>query len=246
MNVVFGNLGNETVALMEWAYQQQLSDVNVVFVMTGWMAQHWQQRIDAARALAQRYQFQFHTINSKPDFTTLMQERHAFPDTKFQWCAGFLKGLPLLEWLDRHDSQAEAVILLGLHRNSRSQKQLPEYTLESEHFGERTLRHPLYQHTVAQLQALVQAADMAWLPHRALECDPCVNSTCADFQRLSAADIAKTQALEQQLGRTMFTSGEAGDNSIEHIVQWAQRQPPAAATADQFDMGCGSQYGCGT
>lgn len=244
MNIIFGNLGNETIALMEWAHQQQLPEVTVVFVKTGWMADQWQQRIDAARALAQRYQFQFHAINSKPDFATLMQERGAFPDTKFQWCAGFLKGLPLMAWLDQHDVQAEAVILLGLHRNLRAQKQLPEYTLESEYFGGRTVWHPVYQHTIAQLQALVHAADMAWLPHRALECDPCVNSTCADFQRLSTEDIAKTQALEQELGRAMF-SGAAGDNGIEHIVQWAQRQPSAAATADQFDMGCGSQYGCG-
>jgi hypothetical protein len=66
-----------------------------------------------------------------------------------------------------------------------------------------------------------------------------------DFQRMNHDDLQKVQQLEQKINMTMFEQVKSGDNSIEDIVKWAQLQPKET-DAEQFDMHCGSLYGCGT
>ncbi len=245
MNIIFGNFGNPTVALMQWARARQLTDVYVVSIDTGWAAQAWQSRVDAAEILAVQYGFQVVRLQAPANFSELITLRGSFPTTKLQWCAGFLKGSTLLTWLDEIDVKNEATILLA-HRKkaSRINYDLTEKVEASDFYGERRVWYPLLETSDDELKKLVEETGLDWLSHRSLECDPCVNNSNADHRRMAKADVMKTQALEASMESPMF-SVLPKDSNIEHVVQWARKKSEPAASDEQFDMGCGSPYGCG-
>src|ERR1700722_2467845 len=145
MNILFGNYGNQTIAVMQWAYENNLKDVYIISVDTGFAAESWIDRVKAAENFGKKCGFTVVRLQSNPNFQNLIQERQDFPSTKFQWCAGFLKGLTLLNWLDQHDPSCQSIIILGKRKaDSRANFDLPEIILESEHYNNRKLWHPLY------------------------------------------------------------------------------------------------------
>ena len=249
MYVIFGNYGDETIALMQWAHERQLAAVTVVHIDTGWAAAGWQARVEQAQAYAKQCTFKVATLPAKKNFAQLMKAQKNFPTTKFQWCAGFLKGLAFLEWLDQVDPAAEATILMGLRRAiSGSHINLPEFVEESSQFGERKMWYPLFACSNEQRDRLIQSAGFEILNHRSLECDPCVNNTPIDFIRLQNADIEKTAMLEQQLDKFMFAPQSYGDSQgIKQVVAWIKKNDTVAKSngSEQFDMGCGAPFGCG-
>ena len=86
------------------------------------------------------------------------------------------------------------MILLGKYRaKSPALITLPEFIEESEHYGERKVWHPLYDHTQEEIVSLVQRSGLSLLHHRSLECDPCVNNTDADFFTFTARSILRKQ-----------------------------------------------------
>lgn len=245
-HVIFGNFGNETLAMLAWARQAQLENVSIVSVDTGWAAQDWQQRVMAAEQCAREYGFNVIRLKPKLGFAELIKQQNSFPSTQYQWCAGFLKALPLIDWLDEHDPRCEALLMLGNRRAlARGQGALPEFIEESEHFAERRIWHPLFAHDDEALKALIQTTGLDWLTHRSLECDPCVNNNCADFLRLSKTDMFKTKQLEQQLQQNFVQPAAYGDQQgIERVVQWLEKNPKSD-TLSNFDMSCGSPFACG-
>ena len=127
MNIIFGNYGNQTLAAIQWVFEAKLSDVSVVSVSTGWAAAEWLPHVAAAEAFADRCGFKVVRLASKPDFSELIADRQGFPSTQFQWCAGFLKGLVLLDWLDEQDRRGQATLIFGKRRrDSRANFDLPE------------------------------------------------------------------------------------------------------------------------
>lgn len=250
MYIVFGNYGNETVALMQWLFEQKIEKpVYVVSVHTGWAAQNWHERVASGEALARDLGFTPVRLSSTLDFSRLIEQQQNFPSTKYQWCAGFLKGLIFLDWLDSIDPSCESLILLGKYREkSPALTTLPEFIEESEHYGERNVQHPLLHHTKEEIMALIERSGLSILNHRSLECDPCVNNTNADFLRLSKIDIEKTATLEKKIEKPMFALEGYGDSKgIEQVIQWVKKQPKSAkvATIEINDMGCGSPFACG-
>lgn len=246
MNLIFGNYGNQTIAAVQWALEAQLTDVYVISVDTGWAASEWQVQVNAAEAFAKQCGFQVVRLHSKPKFDALMQDRREFPSTKFQWCAGFLKGLALLDWLDEYDKKGLATIILGKRRaDSRANFDLAEYIEESEHYGDRKVWYPLYKTDDVEFERLITASGLELLSHRSLECDPCVNSYGADLARVSEDTMSRTHKLEQSVGKTMF------EIPIETMVKQARanlKAEPAKSrkySAEMFDMGCGSPFACG-
>jgi 3'-phosphoadenosine 5'-phosphosulfate sulfotransferase (PAPS reductase)/FAD synthetase len=242
MHIIFGNYGNQTVALMQWAYEQGLEDVYVINVATGWEQQHWHERVAKAQLCCQNLGFKPLQLSAKPGFKELIRDRGRFPSTKFQWCAGFLKGLPLLDWLDEEDPELEATVMLGKRRaDSRANFNLPEVMESSEHYGDRRVWYPLYNTANDEFNRLIEASGLAYLPHRSLECDPCVNSFGNDLARLEAGDVTKVERLEQEVGATMFT--EAITEAVARARQGKNTEN--AQQIEMFDMGCGSPYSCG-
>jgi 3'-phosphoadenosine 5'-phosphosulfate sulfotransferase (PAPS reductase)/FAD synthetase len=245
-HIIFGNYGNETIGLIEWAALKELDNVTVISVDTQWASMVWQERVNHGENLAWRKGFKIIRLSAKLGFAQLMQEQNNFPSPKYQWCAGFLKALPLIDWLDINDPQCEAVLLLGNRRGlAKGQATLSEFIEESQHFSERKIWHPLYQHTDQQLRELVERTGLAYLSHRSLECDPCVNNSFADFIRMEKSDASKTAVLEEALNKPMFAPEAFGDSKgIEQVIRWVEKNSKSA-TLQPVDMGCGSPFACG-
>jgi 3'-phosphoadenosine 5'-phosphosulfate sulfotransferase (PAPS reductase)/FAD synthetase len=236
MYIIPANFGNDSLALIQWAYEAKVTPVTVTYVDTGWAAPEWPARVERCKVWVESLGFHFVLLKPKVDFPTLMREQKGFPTRKFQWCASFLKGLPLLAWLDQpaNDPGCVATIMLAHRRSaSRAKATLAEFIDESEHYGERNLWHPLYLHTLEERDALLQRAGFEVLSHRSLECDPCVNSDAVDVLRMDLSVIERTATLEKELHQKMLDP--------DLLAQ------PIAMTnrAELFDMGCGSPYGCG-
>lgn len=238
MYIVFGNYGNQTLALIQWLISAQLADVTVVSVDTGWADETWLKHVVQVENYARQQGFKVERLRAEPNFADLMRERGQFPSQKFQWCASFLKGLPFIEWLDKVDPRNETCILLGKRRlDSRANIDLPERISKSEHYGEREVWHPLFDCPDEKFIKLIAATGFSLLSHRSLECDPCVNSRDDDFLRLCATTVAKTEKLEHELGKNLFSK------PISDMVKNAK--PCAANSTDKFNMGCGSPFVCG-
>lgn len=245
MNIIITNHGDDSVALMQWAIDHAIANLFVVSVDTGFAAHGWEQRLTAVAAALAKHQLSVVRLKAELDFAKLMLDRGEFPTPKFQWCAGILKGLPLLEWLDEVDPRAQATVILS-SRNSQSQApaHLPERIAESEYYGSREVWYPLRDLDDRDRDALVEKFGVKLLGHRSLECEPCVNSQLSDWQRMTDEDVSKTDTLEQQVGSYMFTDVTGAPRSITEIVENA-RAKPACGACSRFDMGCGQPYVCG-
>ena len=249
MYIIFGNYGNETIALMQWAHERQLAPVTVVNMETGWAAASWPARVEQSQTYGKQCGFAVVTLSAKKHFGLLMEQQKNFPTTKFQWCAGFLKGPAFLDWLDKVDSGAGATILIAQRRAlSRAQQNMPEFVEQSEHYGDRKVWYPLFDTSTETRNELIQRAGFSILEHRSLECDPCVNNTHTDFTRLESPDIEKTAALEHALQKFMFAPQSYGDSQgIAQVVAWIKKTDTVTESkgGEQFDMGCGAPFGCG-
>jgi 3'-phosphoadenosine 5'-phosphosulfate sulfotransferase (PAPS reductase)/FAD synthetase len=227
LRVIVANFGNDSVALMAYAAQHKWSQIYVVSVDTGFAHPDWSERVGLAERYARSLGFTVLRLTAQPDFVNLVRAQGEFPTPKFQWCAVYLKGDTLRLWLEQVDPLKTAEIILPRRRSHSPQfAQLPEYLEQDESFAERRIWHPLYQHSELETRALVETTPLDWLPHRSLECDPCVNSSIAALNRADSRIQARVAALEHELG--------------EPFLQKTTVDKPFI-----FDMGCGSPYGCG-
>ncbi len=186
MNVISSSYGNDSIALIQWAYENRLFDVTVVFCDTGWANKNWAKRVKRGEWFAKNCGFKTVIIKPKMQFEELMKFKKGFPNQRFQWCSGLLKGVPFLNWIDEIDKKRNGVVLVGKRREeSKERANTPGYVNESEYHGARTLWHPLFMHTDNDRNALLKRAGFEVLPHRSMECSPCVNANASDFRELS-------------------------------------------------------------
>jgi 3'-phosphoadenosine 5'-phosphosulfate sulfotransferase (PAPS reductase)/FAD synthetase len=248
MNVISASYGNDSRAMIQWAFESGLDDVTVAYIDTGWSAEGWPDFVASCENWVRSLGFDAVSIVPDVQFAELIKMKKGFPNQRFQWCSGMLKGVPFLSWLDEIDPACDATVFVGKRRaESRERAQTPCITW-SEYHGGRMLVHPLYAHTEADRDALLMRAGFEPLPHRSLECDPCVNANRADFRRLADGDIRKAAALEDEIGKTMFRSARhGGARGVVQVVEWAKYSPGKfdPAQEDLFTEGCGSPFGCG-
>ena len=250
MNVISSSYGNDSIAMIQWAHECDLQDVKVVYIDTGWASPSWVDRVEMCEKFAIKCGFEVVRIIPEVQFEDLMIKKKGFANQRYQFCSGMLKGIPFLNWIDVVDEDCEATVLVGKRREeSQSRKNTPEYVYDSEYHGGRLLWHPLYKHTEADRDELLGRAGFDVLPHRSLECSPCVNANRLDFQSLTQADIDKVAALEAKVGKNMFRpKRHNGAEGIAEVVKWAKygagKYNPKQD--DLFILGCGSPYGCGT
>ena len=247
---LISNYGNDSIALIQWAFHQKLENVTLLSVDTGWAAPGWHDRVARAQTWAQGLGFKTQHLKAKRGFAELMRMRGNFPTPTLQWCAGFLKGLPILDWLDspEGDPYFTSTILLAHRRDSSPQRRdLPERVPSSEHYHDRALWHPLCHHTREDRDQLIALTPFPLLPHRSLECDPCINSTHNDWLRLAPESIAQTVKIEHALGQRLFEYSKPHtqlDQAIQALQSQGQRWEPEE-NSDIVEMGCGSWFGCG-
>lgn len=230
--IVRSHYGDESIALVQHLHETQsisnlFNKIIVVYIDTGWSATHWPERVALGEKHVHRCGFESLRLAAPTSFDALVRERNNFPCAKFQWCANFLKGLPLLSWLDEHDPAAEWTIAIA-KRQALYRQMVPEYIDSCEYHGERTVWHPMLRLSSEERDLLLERAGFSPLHHRSLECEPCVNSHADDLNNMAVSDQHKLQQLEQHIGKRLFS-----------VI----RQP--SPDRQNFSMGCGDFFGCG-
>ncbi len=248
MNTLFGNYGDGTIALIQWAHENAVSEITVCHMDTGFASssQAWQEQVKKGQALAKAYGFNITALSSVISWSELILKREAFPSAQFQWCAGWLKGLAFLDYLDEVDPCCSATIMLPKHvTHARGDVLLQEWESHSPHFGDRRVWQPLYNLADNSFYDLIHRAGFSPLYHRSLECSPCVHSTAADLSRLTLSDQNKVATLEKKLAQNLFTaSAFGGAKGIQAVVEWAQNQP-LEDNSIEYPLGCGTPFACG-
>jgi len=226
--VIHSNYGDESIALVQWAFEQGLN-ATVVSIDTGWAAEAWQQRVQRGQRHAEDCGFQVERLISKITFSEAVLGRCAFPSSQFQWCTGLLKGLPFLDWLEAIDGAGDVIVLLAKRKTAAlAHLTLKEWVEVCEYHGDRTVWHPLFDLPDDERDALLERAKFTPLGHRSLECEPCINSTAKDMARLSIKDSQKLRSLEKEIGASWGTPPKAPQKYL-----------------DLFYRSCGNHFGCG-
>lgn len=241
MYVIRSNYSDNSIALIQWAYENELEGVQVCYVDTGWAGEGWLNHVVRCEEFVSRNGFHPVRLQSRVAFADLMAMKNGFPNQRYQWCSLHLKGITFLQWIDEIDPQSQAVIMIA--RRGAGHGDVPKTIESCEYHGERKVWHPFHSLGDEQREGLLERAGIQSLGHRSLECDPCINSSIADLRRLAESDIAKTEELEEDIEATMFDPQMcAGAHGIRKVIQWAQS---ADHDALQLKYGCSASFGCG-
>jgi hypothetical protein len=244
MYFIFGNFGDNTVALIRWAYLQKLKEVTILYIETGWSSVSWQRRVQESQVLLAKYGFQHRALKPKRTFIELIRERGEPPNAKFGWCSTFLKALPLLSFLDEVDPSCEGIILLGSSQSdSRARYGLSEFVDESEHYGGRTVWYPLFDKTLSEKQALVAQTGLRLLGDRSQECLLCIHSAISEIKSLDQETLENIALLEDEIGMAFFHSRYPAKSIKQLYLE--QSGDKEQHSLEKFDAGCGSRYVCG-
>lgn len=247
MYIISASYGNDSVALIQWAHERNLENVTAVYCDTGWAAPGWDSRVKAGERLAQSYGFGTARTESI-GMRELARMKKGWPGNGQQFCTAWLKGVPFLDWAEKHDPNREAVVLIGKRRSeSKARAQTPEFVYGSEYHGGRNLWHPLYNHSQSERDTLVRRAGLEVLPHRSQECSPCVNANRQDLLLLTQDQIEEVNELEVEIGKPMFRPKRFGAVGIYGVMVWAKHGRKRGSMLDPLeDEGCGAPFGCRT
>lgn len=239
--IIIGNFGNHSLAVMQALLEKQHANIHFIYVETGWEASTWPDRIDACSQYARNQGVTVHILKAPATFAKLVEDRNQFPSRKFQWCAGFLKGLAIISHLDELDPQAEATIVSGKRRlDSRRYAHLEEFETEELYQG-RSLWHPLWSTANEAFSQLIHRAGFVPLSHRSLECCPCIHTNSTELNSIDPPSLERLVQLEDQLHKTMFSESIT---TLSFPEKTSVKQA-SGFTLDEFDLGCGAPWGCG-
>jgi 3'-phosphoadenosine 5'-phosphosulfate sulfotransferase (PAPS reductase)/FAD synthetase len=232
--VIFSSYGNDSVALIQWAHETGLKDVAVVFSDTKWAVQWWMDRVDALEWWVHSLIGFWTDRTESIGFAELARQKKAFPTQQFQWCSAILKIEPGSRWLEKNDPDKRAVCLVGVRREEGLDRaNFPRYLAKSENHGGRVMLAPFADFTAEDRDALLHRAGVKPLPHRSMECGPCINSNRKDLRETRPEDLARAKALEDELNalygltkngkpRTFFRPHRhMGAVGIEEVKRWA-------------------------
>lgn len=249
--VIFASYGNDSIALLQWSKELGLEDVSVVYSNTGWAADWWEDRVKEGEQFALKAGFRCFRIKSE-GMIPLAKRKKGWPmGGGGAYCTAELKVKPALRWLDNEDSGEEATCIIGVRREeSANRAQFPEWTDESEKHGGRELWAPLVRHTEEMRDELIRKAGFEPLPHRSMECFPCVHANINDLRMLTPDRIDLIDITEQEMGinskgnpRVMFRpKRHKGAVGIRAVVDWANapRVRDQMALLDCDSGWCGS------
>lgn len=225
--VVFSSYGNDSVALIQWAHENALEDVAVVYSDTGWSTADWRARVDNMEHWVRAIGFTPYRTTSE-GFSDLARRKKGFPTQRYQWCSYVLKIEPGMRWLAENDPNKSAICVVGARRAEANdplstRAKFPEYLIKSENHGGRMMLAPMVDWNEADRDAFIRRAGpgLEPLPHRSRECK-CINSNKKDLIRLNEDDISEIEALEAEIGRPMFRPHRhLQAKGIREVVKWA-------------------------
>ncbi len=231
--VIFASYGNDSIALIQWAYERGLKDVHVAYGDTGWAADWWPERVEKAESWVRSLGFTPHRIASE-GMEALMKRKKAWPrggGGKYQFCTKTLKKEPAQAWLGLNDPNCEATCMTGVRREeSANRHDAPEWVTASEDHGGRELYQPLVRHKKAERDALAIKSPLPLLPFRSKECYPCVNARKPELRQLDEQTRFKVWRIEQDAGtnskgnrRVMFSpKRHGGAVGIDAVIEDAK------------------------
>jgi len=246
MNIIISNYSKNSLALIQWANENRLKNVTVCYIDTGWSAKGWLEFVAVAEWFSTSKGFSIKRLKSRVTFQDLMDIKRGFPSQQHQWCSLHLKGITLLQWLDKTDPECNATILMAKRNNKNIfEKKTTEFIEDSEYHGERRIWHPLFNFNDIQINQLSSRTGITPPIDSCTECSPCINSNAAELSRLSETNILKTEDLEEELGMPMFSFPDGKNiGGIRAIVQQAKEKPHDEKRP--FKYGCSSEFGCGS
>lgn len=254
--IIRSSYGNDSVALIHWAHEQELEGVVVLYSDTGWARRWWQtERVPEMEAWVRSLGFRAERTQSM-GMEALVKEHKGWPMRLAQFCTTELKINPSRRWLAENDPDRRAVILTGVRREeSPHRAQAPHYRLNSVNDDGRCMISPLVEMTTEQRDALLERAGIKPLAHRSEECR-CINSGKRDIRRFDEADITEIERIEGEMGftskgkpTTMFRPNKfRGATGIRQIVDWAHSErgaytPPAEEEESVTDCNLGEWCG---
>jgi 3'-phosphoadenosine 5'-phosphosulfate sulfotransferase (PAPS reductase)/FAD synthetase len=250
-NIVFSSCGNDSVAVIQWAIENELENLVVAYSDTKWASPEWPERVERVRRWVEDSGGAMVVIGSE-GFANLARRKKAFPANGMGFCSYELKIKPAMQWLDAFDPEKKAACYTGVMRiESERRKNWPVVILESENHGGRKLVSPLADKTLDERNALLERAGFDVLPYRSRECSPCINATIRDIQETSKQDLIKVVQLEDELGvgersgkeKFMFRPHRmAGARGFKQVKEWAD-QGGGKYSPDQEDLfGCDSGF----
>lgn len=253
MNIVFTSCGNDSVALIQWCLNNKVKDLNIAYSNTKWGSDWWDERVRLVKHWVEKSGGVFHTIESE-GFEALCKRKKAFPTNGMGFCSYELKIKPAQEWLETIDPEKDAVCYTGVRRcESARRASWPEWVEESENHGGRSLHSPLVRHDDAMRDELITQTPFPILPHRSMECFPCINANKADIRLLDITAIEKVERLEAEIDALKLNDGERfmfrskkcrGAKGIRQVVDWANSAHGKYESDQQEMFSCESGF-CG-
>lgn len=252
MYFLFTSGGNDSVALIQWARENKLQDVHVVFSHTGWAHPDWKNRLEEVENWVKQIGFKYHETHSI-GMRQLVLNHKGWPRQGIQFCTSELKIAPSIKLMTELDLWKEATVLIGVRREeSENRKNFPEFTKNSFAHDGRDCWAPLVEYDEAARDELLFHCGFTPLKHRSRECFPCINENRAGLKQLDEATILKVETLEKEMGftskgkpRTMFRPYRMmGATGIRQVVKWAKSKwgkfDPNDGTGNDCDGGrCG-------
>ncbi len=228
-HIIFSSYGNDSVALIQWAYERGLKNVAVAYSETGWATYWWGDRVQKCEAWVRSLGFDPVRIPSIGMEALVIKER-GWPCNGMQFCTEQLKIIPAQKWMAEVDPGKDSICLTGVRREESAYRaDAPEWVEESDKHAGRPLWQPLVFHLEGARNELVRRAGFDVLLHRSKECEPCINANKEDLASMSEYDIIKTERLEELAGftkagkpRVAFRPAKKmGATGIRAIVAWA-------------------------
>ncbi len=240
--IIIGNFGNHSLAVMQALIEREQSELHFMHVDTGWASASWLEHVTNCIDYARSQGVVVHSLKSQVGFVGMVRDRQQFPSPKFQWCASFLKALPILSQLDDLDPSCEAMIVSGKRRaDSRRYIDLEEFETDEEVYQGRTLWYPLWQASNNELVNLIKRAGFQPLRQQSQECGACIHLKPEHLGRLDPEVVKRVEDLETDIGQFMFLK------PMVEIIEAFDGSPIVSADSglNLYDLGCGAPWGCG-
>lgn len=232
MNIICCSGGNDSVALIQWAHENNLPNVTVLFNDTGWAISWWKHRMEEIKNLCSRYNFGYAETKSI-GFKDMVRMKKGFPmaASKMQFCSGVLKTDPTNKWLLENDPYFRAILYIGVRREeSQNRANHPRSIIADTRYSGRAMEFPLVAYKTKERDFLCERSGIDILLHSSMECFPCVNSKRSDFRLLAQYPdrITEIEALEKEMGftskgkpRVMFRPyRHMGAVGVREVVRW--------------------------
>ena len=232
MNIICCSGGNDSVALIQWAHENKLKKVIILYNYTDWEIEWWDFRMKDVWLLCKKYGFKYEVTVSM-GFKELIRFKKGFPmaASKMQFCSKYLKKIPTLKYLNLIDPEHKAIIYVGIRRCESQNRANHPRSIIYDSYYERAMEFPLVEYDDMNRDLIQEKTGIDILLHGSMECFPCINSKRSDFRLLAKYPdrIDEVEKLESEIAlmakngkdRYMFRKyRHMGAEGIREVVKW--------------------------